>query len=113
MGETLDFPTQRARGLAYLERQLRALLAAKGADAELIDFAVEQLTGTYARLRDAEQYSFSIELPAGIDPDERDRLHRQISAGLQSIRDENHALLVQLAARLVLAELRLFQHERT
>ena len=43
---------------------------------------------------------------------ERDALHRQITDGLEGIRRENHGLMVQLIARLVLAELRLFQHER-
>jgi hypothetical protein len=112
MGEILEFPSRQAQGLAYLDRELRSLLAARGADDRLIDFAVSQLTRTYAQLSESEQYSFSVELPDSISAAERDALHRQITEGLEGIRRENHGLMVQLIARLVLAELRLFQHER-
>jgi hypothetical protein len=40
-------------------------------------------------------------------------LYQQINTGLEGIRRENHALLVKLVAQLVLAEVKLFQHERT
>lgn len=112
MGEILEFPSRQAQGLAYLDRELRALLSARGADERLIEFAVSQLTQTYAQLSESEQYSFAVELPASIEPQERDALYRQINTGLEGIRKENHSLMVQLIARLVLAELRLFQHER-
>ncbi|MEH6635430.1 MAG: hypothetical protein V7700_07915 [Halioglobus sp.] len=112
MGEILDFPSQQAQGLAFLERQLRALLATKGADEQLIDFAANQLTQIYAQLRESEQYSFSVELPDSIKHDEKETLYQQINTGLEGIRKENHSLMVKLAAQLVLAEVRLFQHER-
>lgn len=112
MGEILDFPSQQAQGLAFLERQLRALLAAKGADEQLIDFAANQLTQIYAQMSESEQYSFSVELPDSIKQDEKETLYQQINTGLEGIRKENHSLMVKLAAQLVLAEVRLFQHER-
>ena len=112
MADILEFPSQQAQGLAFLDRQLRALLEAKGADEQLIDFAVNQLTRIYAELSDSELYSFSVELPASVEPDEKDRLYRQINTGLEGIRKENHSLMIKLIAQLVLAEVRLFQHER-
>jgi len=113
VADILEFPSRQAQGLAFLDRELRALLAARGADERLIDFAVSQLTRTYAQLSESEQYSFSVALPDSIDTAAKDALYQQINAGLEGIRKENHALMVQLIARLVLAELRLFQHERT
>ena len=112
MGEVLEFPSQQAQGLAFLERELRHLLAAKGADEQLIDYATGQLTDIYSRLSGSEQYSFSVELPAGLAEAERRALEEQINAGLAGIRRENHAVLLELAAQLVLAELKLFQHQR-
>ena len=112
MGEVLEFPSQQAQGLAYLDRQLRTLLAAKGADELLIDFAVNQLTQIYTELSESEQYSFHVELPEHIAHEDKDRLHQQINTGLEGIRKENHALMLKLVAQLVLAEVRLFQHER-
>lgn len=112
MGDILEFPSQQAQGLVYLDRQLRELLTAKGADHQLVDFAARQLTKMYAQLSQSEQYSFTVELPAQLDGEQRDRLYRQINAGLEGIRRENHALLVNMLAQLVLAQVRLFQHER-
>ena len=113
MADILEFPSRQAQGLAFLDRELRALLAARGADERLINFAVSQLTRTYAQLSESEQYSFSVALPDSIDTAAKDALYQQINAGLEGIRKENHALMVQLIARLVFAELRLFAHERT
>ncbi len=112
MGDILEFPSRQAQGLAFLDRELRALLAARGADDRLIDFAVGQLTRTYAQLSESEQYSFSVELPDSVGAGDREALYRQINEGLEGIRQENHSLMVKLIARLVLAEVRLFQHER-
>jgi hypothetical protein len=112
MGDILEFPSQQAQGLAFLDRQLRELLIAKGADEQLVDFAAKQLTKMYAQLSESEQYSFTVDLPAHLSDGERDSLYRQINTGLEGIRKENHALLVGMLAQLVLAQVRLFQHER-
>ena len=112
MGKVLEFPSQQAQGLAYLDTQLRNLLASKGADQKLIDFAAKILTQTYAELSESEQYSFSIALPAGIDESDSAELNQQINTGLQGIRAESHALMVRLVAQLVLTKLQLFQRER-
>ena len=112
MGEILEFPSQHAQGLAYLDRRLRDMLAAKGADQELIDFAAGQLTQIYAELAESEQYSFSVELPASTSEADRDKIYQQVNTGLEGIRQENHSLMLKLAAQLVLAEVKLFQHQR-
>lgn len=112
MGKVLEFPSQQAQGLAYLDTQLRNLLASKGADQKLIDFAAKVLTQTYAELSESEQYSFSIQLPVGISENDSAALNQQINTGLEGIRAESHALMVRLVAQLVLTKLQLFQHER-
>lgn len=112
MGKVLEFPSRQVQGLAYLDGQLRNLLASKGADPALIDFAAEQLTQTYAELSESEQYSFSIQLPPDIDDADSEDLNQQINTGLEGIRAENHALMVKLVAQLVLTKVQLFQHER-
>ena len=113
MADILEFPSKQSQGLAYLDSELRALLAERGADDRLIDFAVSQLTRTYAQLSESEQYSFTVALPATLSKEDKDSLYRQINTGLEGIRAENHSLMVKLVARLVLAEVRLFQHERS
>ena len=112
MGNVLEFPSQQAQGLAFLDRQLRQLLADKGADEQLIDFAASRLTDIYSRINQSEQYSFRIRLPEGIDPDQVDALQVEINAGLEAVRQENHALLIELVAQLVLAEVQLFELSR-
>ncbi len=112
MGKLLEFPSQQAQGLAYLDRQLRQLLTAKGSDADTIDFAASALTRIYSELTEAEKYSFSIQLPLGLEDKQAEALETEINAGLEGIRQENHALMLKLVAQLVLAEVRLYQHER-
>ena len=112
MGELLDFPTQQAQGLAYLDRHLRKLLGDRGADDELIDFAANSLNRIYSRLVDSEDYSFTVQLPAGLEAGDRGAIEQQINAGLESIREGNHALMLDLVAQLVLAEVKLFQQQR-
>jgi len=112
VGQVLEFPSQRAQGLAYLDTQLRKLLASKGADRELIDFAASQLTRTYAELSQSEQYSFSIQLPANMGEKDSESLYREINLGLEGIRAENHALMINLVAQLVLTKVQLFQYNR-
>tara|TARA_R110002072_G_scaffold130059_1_gene268851 strand:- start:21241 stop:21615 length:375 start_codon:yes stop_codon:yes gene_type:complete len=112
MGDILEFPSQQAQGLAFLDRQLRELLTKKGADAQLVDFAAAQLTKMYAQLSASEQYSFTVNLPGHLNDEDRDSLYQQINTGLEGIRKENHALLVGMLAKLVLAQVKLFQHER-
>lgn len=112
MGTVVEFPAQSAQGSAYLQKQLRALLAAKGADDALIEFAIKQLATSYNRLSETEQYTFSVHFPASLSGDEKARLQEEINAGLEGIRSENHALLLELIARLLLTEMRLYQEQR-
>ena len=112
MGDVLRFPYQQAQGMAFLERQLRELMSEKGADQPVIDFASQQLTSIYAELRESEQYSFEVALPDHLTAADRESLSDQITTGLEGVRKANHALLIRLVAQLVLAEVKLFQHER-
>jgi len=112
MGDVLEFPTSKAQGMAYLENQLRAYLLDKGADEVLIAYATEQLTSIYARIHESEHYSFSVRLPEGLTEGERSALQGEITEGLEGIRRSNHAMMLQLVAELVLAEVKLFQQQR-
>ncbi|MEH6581112.1 MAG: hypothetical protein V7754_04195 [Halioglobus sp.] len=112
MGKVFEFPSQQVQGLAYLDRQLRCLLEKKGADQQLIDFAATQLIDIYGQLSASEQYLFSLRLPCGMTAGQREDLNRQVNAGLEDIRQENHAMMIKLVAQLVLAQVRLYQLER-
>ena len=112
MGDILEFPSQQAQGLAFLDRQLRELLEAKGADDQLVNFAANQLTKMYTQLSQSEQCSFSVQLPAHLSEEDSENLYSQINAGLEGVQKESHALLVNMMAQLILAQVRLFQHER-
>lgn len=112
MADILEFPSRRAQGLTFLERELRKLLAQKGADQALIDFAAGELTTLYEELVGAEQYQLHVALPEGLSGHQRDALYREINEGLGRVQRDNHTLLVGLVARLVLTRLQLFQHQR-
>ena len=98
MTNILEFPSQRAQGLAYLD--------------ELIDFAASTVRRVYERSVDAENYSFSVTLPEGISDADAEALRLSITRGVERIRDENHAVVIRLIAELVLAEVKIFQAHR-
>ena len=112
MASIIEFPSQRAQGLAFLDQQVRRLLAERGADKALIDFAAETTRRVYERSVEAENYSFSVTLPESISDNDAQALRDSIREGVERIRDENHAVLVRLIAELVMAEVRMFQASR-
>jgi hypothetical protein len=112
MANILQFPSQQVQGLAYLEEQLKELLLARGADQELVDFAASTVSDVYQRNVTAENYDFSLSLPAVIDEPAAQQLQRAIETGIEGIRSENHAIIVRLIAELVLAEVKIFQYQR-
>lgn len=112
MGTVVEFPAQGVRGVAYLESQLRQMLEGKGADEELIEFAVAQLLSIYERLRESEQYSFTVHFPDSLSQAQQGELQAEITRGLEGIRQDNHTLLLELTAQLLLTRLELFQHQR-
>ncbi|MEH6584961.1 MAG: hypothetical protein V7720_00300 [Halioglobus sp.] len=113
MGNILEFPSEQAKGLAFLDRQIRLLLTKKGADDELIDFAAQQLTRVYKRIKDSEQYCLGICLPEDLSEEQRAALKLDINAGLETIRKENHGLMIELVAQLVLTQVQIFQLQRS
>jgi hypothetical protein len=108
----IEFPSRRAQGLAFLDQQIRQLLADRGADEELIDFAADTVKRIYERSSDAENYSFSVALPDGISDGDAEALRESIREGVEHLRDENHAVVIRLIAELVMAEVRMFQANR-
>jgi hypothetical protein len=112
VAKILEFPSQRVQGLAFLEEQIRDLLAARGADKELTEFAASTIGDIYQRNVGAENYSFSLTLPDTIDEAQSEGLQQDIEAGIEHIRAENHAIIVRLIAELTLAEVKIFQQQR-
>lgn len=112
MAKILQFPSSRIQGMSFLEDRLRELLRSKGADEELMNFAANTLKDIYQRNVEAENYSFSLNLPDSIDEAGASQLQAQVEQGIGIIREENHAIIVRLIAELALAQVQLFQLQR-
>ena len=112
MAKVIEFPSQRAQGLAFLDQQIRELLKARGADEELVDFAARTVKQVYERSVAAEDYSFQVRLPESVTGPDAEALRQSIFEGVEKIRNENHAVVVRLIAELVMAEVRMFQASR-
>jgi hypothetical protein len=112
MGEIIQFPTRQRQAFNFLEHELAVLLRSKGADEALIDYAIATLTEVYDDLGRNAGCQFEVRLPPGLSAEETSRLREDISSGIEALKREQHDLTLKLAARLVLTELRLFQHER-
>ena len=111
MTNVLEFPSREKQAYQFLTEQLSTLLRDKGADQELIDHATQLLSKVYGELEDAD-FSFSVDLPSDIAIDEAERLQQQIGSGIEALRKHHHLLTLKLAAKLLLAELRLYQQAR-
>lgn len=112
MAEVLDFPSRESRAYAFLEEQLSELLTERGADAPLIAYASRALREVYSELADSGEHGFSVNLPAATTVAEAAQLQQQIGEGIDTLRQQHHDAMLKLAARLLLAELQLFQHRR-
>ena len=82
MGHVLEFPSQQAQCLAYLDRHIRQLLTERGADQELIDFAAERLTRNYARIHASGHCRLELTLPDNLPREQSEALQSDILAGL-------------------------------
>ena len=112
MASILQFPSDELKGLSFLEQQVRALLTQRGADDQLIDFAASTLRDVYQRHSEAEDYSVELQMPGHLSEAEASSLATSVQAAVETVRDENHAIIVRLIAELVMAEVRNFQCER-
>ncbi len=112
MANIIEFPSARIQGLSFLEEQLRDLLRSKGADEELMDYAARTVREIYEQSADAENYSFSVDLPETLDSAVAEALQAQLQEGVAGIRAANHAIIVRLIAELALARVQLFQAGR-
>lgn len=112
MSNILEFPSREKQAYCYLTDQLGALLREKGADEVLVAYATELLTKVYSDLQDESNFSFSISLPNGLDIDEVQQLREEIGSGVETLRQHHHSIMIRVAARLLLAEIELFQRSR-
>ena len=112
MSDILEFPTREKQAFSFLQEQLSQLLRSKGADQTLIDFAIASLTDACGELQTESDCDFEVRLPSQMTEQEASRLQEDIGAGIEQLRKAHHDLTLRLAARLMLAELRLFQRER-
>ena len=112
MADVLEFPTREKQAFQFLKEQLAVLLQSKGADEALIQFAAASLKSVYAELQLQSDCQFEVRLPKTLSPEDAQHLQEGIARGVDAMRQEHHDLALKLAARLLLTELRLFQHER-
>ena len=88
------------------------MLKDRGADDALINFAIASLTDVYSELQRESDCHFEVRLPERLSQADATMLQEDIAQGIEQLRKEHHDLTLRLAARLILTELKLFQHER-
>ena len=113
MADLLEFPRREKQAFQFLQEQLAALLRRKGADEALITYATASLTDVYGELQRESDCQFELRLPSALSHEDARNLQEDIASRIDAMRIEHHDLTLKLAARLMLTELRLFQHERT
>ena len=113
MAEILEFPTREKQAFAFLEEQLRHMLSAKGADDRLIEHAIASLKDVYAELQRDSDCHFEVRLPEQLSREESLHLQEDIASGIAQLRKTHHNSTLKFAARWVLTDLKLSQHERS
>jgi hypothetical protein len=108
MSNILEFPGREKQAYTYLTDQLGSLLR----DDVLIAHATELLTKVYGELKDESDFSFTVNLPSGLDIDDVQRLQEDIGTGVEALRQHHHSIVIRMAAQLLLTELALFQRSR-
>ena len=111
MSNVLEFPSREKQAYQFLTEQLSALLTEKGADQELINHATQLLSKVYGELEDAD-FSFSVDLPNGIELGGSKPLQQQDCQGVRGLAQQHPFLTLKLAAKLLLTELQLYQQGR-
>ncbi len=107
MGEIIDLPSKAAQGMAFLEREIRRIMADSGETEAATNIAIQTLKEVYGRYGDFATKSFSVILPDSIKPDEQTAIQAQIEQGIALLNHEHGHLINQLAAELVLTKIQL------
>ena len=112
MSNVFEFPSREKQAYAFLTENLAALLKDKGADETLVAHATALLLKVYRETQGSTEFSFSVDLPDGLTPEQIAQLRQQIEVGTDAQRKHHHALMIRMAAQLLLTELKLFQYGR-
>ncbi len=107
MGDVIDMPSRAEQGMAYLDREIRKLMLAKGESEEAIEIALQTLKDVYARYQDIGSLGFEVKLPEGLTEAQQAIIQQQIQTGIELLNEAHGHMLNRLAAELVLTKIKL------
>ena len=111
MADIIDFSAHRQslpKGKERFESWLRGL----GAADDLISFSCRRYEELIQEQGDLGQYAFSISLASPLSQEDQNEICRQVQEGIAQVQDKFRSKNSQLAARLLLAEIKIYQYER-
>jgi hypothetical protein len=112
VAEIVDFAKYKAE-LEAQKGSVGSFLRERGADNELAEFG-EQLSKELVGLLDnLGQYNFPVTLPRSLSAEEQMQITADVNAGIGQVHGKLEAVIRTLVARTLIAELKVFQHERS
>ena len=111
MGEVIDFSTYKAE-LESRKNGVASLLKEKGADDELAQFGERRSEELHSLFSGLGQYNVALTLPLSLSVEEQKKITDEVSAGINQIREKLGLVVRSLVARVLIAELKIFQYER-
>tara|TARA_R100000657_G_C4653734_1_gene97871 strand:- start:92 stop:460 length:369 start_codon:yes stop_codon:yes gene_type:complete len=96
------------KGKQRFESWLREL----GADDDLISFSCRRYDELIQEQGSLGQYSFSVSLASPLSQEDQNEMYRQVQEGIAQVQNKFRSKNSQLAARLLLAEIKVYQYER-
>jgi len=111
VGEVIDFSKYKAE-LESRKNGVASLLKEKGADDELAQFGEQRSEELNSLFSGLGQYDVSLTLPLSLSAEEQQRITGEVSTGINQIREKLGLIVRSLVARVLIAELKVFQYER-
>lgn len=113
MGKVIELPSRAAQGMAYLDAEIRQLMATKGESDEAIELALDTLKDVYSRYEEIGKQRFSVKLPPELSEAQLKDIQSQIEKGITVLTEEHRHIINILAAELVITKLKLLSHEES
>lgn len=111
MGNVIDLPSRAQQGMAFLEKEIRKLMAEKGESEAAVELALDTLKDVYSRYGDIGKLGFEITLPPTLTEEQSSSIYKQINDGLNILIDEHSHIINRLAAELIMTKLKLLEQQ--
>lgn len=113
MSNVIDFKNFKSdQSLKEIQDSIQQVLVQKGADDEIVNFALSRAEELFKKYADLGDYSVSLSLNADVPLSEQEKLYSQVNQLIKQVQDKLSKANSDLLIELLFAEIKLFQYRR-